>query len=158
MVNSFVSSCLRFLSFFWSHDEDGCYQCGPGAPRSHASNPPDGDRWNNPSHKGAIFHHLASDALEKQCWGAKGLGCSLLTRTSTRPCSRFSYIMDLEDCTMKLLQDRQRRTFQRIHKISLHDLTESAKISTRERSDTRKVPRGLRERYHMSNPSAPRTK
>ena len=31
--------------------------------------------WTTPPHKRGIFHYSASDAFEKQCWSAKGLGC-----------------------------------------------------------------------------------
>ena len=73
---------------------------------------------------------------------SSGSSQHLLTRTSTRSC-------------LKLLQDRHSRTFQKTHKKYFYqDLTESTKISIgpqRGRSDTHKVPRGLRERHPHSN-------
>ena len=70
--------------------------------------------------------------------------------------SRFSYITDLYDCTMKLLQDCHGRTFQKTQRIqiSCRDLRKAAKTSIapqRERSDRRKDTRGLRERHQNSH-------
>ena len=48
---------------------------------------------------------------------------------------RSSHITNLHGCTMKLLQDRRRRTFQRIHKISLPRKTAGNQLKSAPRHD-----------------------
>ena len=48
---------------------------------------------------------------------------------------RSSHITNLHDCTMKLSQDRRRRTFQRIHKISLPRKTSGNQLKSAPRHD-----------------------
>ena len=77
---------------------------------------------------------------------SSGSSQHLLTRTSARPWSRPSHITGLQNCTMKLVQDRHRRTFHRTHKVSLPGSQNSEKFcenqnrtATRNESDATRI-------------------
>ena len=78
----------------------------------------------------------------------------LLTRTSTRPWSRSSNITDLQGCDMKRLfaphHDESDPTRPKCQEGCTRDI-KSRTAPQRERSDTPKVTRGLRERYQNSH-------
>ena len=70
-----------------------------------------------------------------------------ITRTAARTWSRSSYTTDPADCAMKRLPENSSGLFTRI----AHNQRKISTAPQREGSDTHKVPRGLRERFHNSH-------